>query len=194
MLVNVNDIYCAHVCEQARWARSAGNSAIENLCIIIIKWGMQMAAKIGRVVNRMTTTWASSLPLNKNCQWETTRTGRENKNCQGETTRTGRENKNCQWETTRTGSEREQELSERTRTVNEREQELNCQWERGKKQYYKQNVCVCLPVCASVFCLFVFQSYRTAATKMWNCFFVFSLLNLWFTLWSAQSTLDGRHL
>ena len=34
MLVNV--IYYVHVCEQARWARSAGNSAIENLCIIII--------------------------------------------------------------------------------------------------------------------------------------------------------------
>ena len=35
MLVNVNGIYYVHVCEQARWARSAGNSAIENLCIII---------------------------------------------------------------------------------------------------------------------------------------------------------------
>ena len=35
MLVNVNGIYYAHGCEQARWARSAGNSAIENLCIII---------------------------------------------------------------------------------------------------------------------------------------------------------------
>ena len=34
MLVNANGIYYAHVCEQARWARSAGNSAIENLCII----------------------------------------------------------------------------------------------------------------------------------------------------------------
>ena len=36
MLVNVNVIYYVHVCEQARWARSARNSAIENLCIIII--------------------------------------------------------------------------------------------------------------------------------------------------------------
>ena len=36
MLVNVNGIYYVHVCEQARWARSAGNSAIEKLCIIII--------------------------------------------------------------------------------------------------------------------------------------------------------------
>ena len=36
MLVNVNVIYYVHVCEQARWARSAGNSAIENLYIIII--------------------------------------------------------------------------------------------------------------------------------------------------------------
>ena len=36
MLVNVNVIYYVQVCEQARWARSAGNSAIENLCIIII--------------------------------------------------------------------------------------------------------------------------------------------------------------
>ena len=36
MLVNVNVIYYVHVCEQARWTRSAGNSAIENWCIIII--------------------------------------------------------------------------------------------------------------------------------------------------------------
>ena len=36
MLVNVNVIDYVHVCEQARGARSAGNSAIENLCIIII--------------------------------------------------------------------------------------------------------------------------------------------------------------
>ena len=36
MLVNVNVIYYVHVCEQARGARSVGNSAIENLCIIII--------------------------------------------------------------------------------------------------------------------------------------------------------------
>ena len=35
MLVNVNVIYYVHVCEQARWARSAGTSAIENVCIII---------------------------------------------------------------------------------------------------------------------------------------------------------------
>ena len=34
MLVNVK--YYVHVCEQARWARSAGNSAIENVCTIII--------------------------------------------------------------------------------------------------------------------------------------------------------------
>ena len=36
MLVNVNVIYYVHVCEQAHWARSVGNSAIEKLCIIII--------------------------------------------------------------------------------------------------------------------------------------------------------------
>ena len=36
MLINVNVIYYVHVCEQARSARSAGNSAIENVCIIII--------------------------------------------------------------------------------------------------------------------------------------------------------------
>ena len=36
MLVNINVIYYEHVCETVRWARSAGNSAIENLCIIII--------------------------------------------------------------------------------------------------------------------------------------------------------------
>ena len=35
MLVNVNVIYYVHVCEQARSARSAGNNAIENLCIVI---------------------------------------------------------------------------------------------------------------------------------------------------------------
>ena len=36
MLVNVNVIYYVHVCKQARWASSTRNSAIENLCIIII--------------------------------------------------------------------------------------------------------------------------------------------------------------
>ena len=36
MSVNVNVIYYVHVCEQARGARSAGNSAIENVCIVII--------------------------------------------------------------------------------------------------------------------------------------------------------------
>ena len=38
MSINVNGIYYVHVCEQARWARSVGNSTIENtyVCIIII--------------------------------------------------------------------------------------------------------------------------------------------------------------
>ena len=45
MLVNVNVIYYVHVCEQARWACSAGNSAIENLCIIIIINGMKWTQK-----------------------------------------------------------------------------------------------------------------------------------------------------
>ena len=36
MLVKVNGIRYVHVCEQARWAHSARNSAIENLCIIIV--------------------------------------------------------------------------------------------------------------------------------------------------------------
>ena len=36
MSVNVNGICYVHVCEQARWAHSAGNSAIEKLCIITI--------------------------------------------------------------------------------------------------------------------------------------------------------------
>ena len=43
MLVNVNGIY--YVCKQARWARSAGNSAIENVCVIIYyynKYGEQI--------------------------------------------------------------------------------------------------------------------------------------------------------
>ena len=35
MLVNVNGIYYVHVCEQARWARSAGNSAIEHVCMYV---------------------------------------------------------------------------------------------------------------------------------------------------------------
>ena len=42
-LVNVNGIY--YVCKQARWARSAGNSAIENVCVIIYyynKYGEQI--------------------------------------------------------------------------------------------------------------------------------------------------------
>ena len=43
MLVNVNVIYYVHVCQQVRWARSAGNSAIENLCIIIIIKNKQKA-------------------------------------------------------------------------------------------------------------------------------------------------------
>ena len=36
MSVTVNGIYYVHACEQARWARSVVNSAIENVCIIII--------------------------------------------------------------------------------------------------------------------------------------------------------------
>ena len=36
MLVNVNGVYYVHVCEQARRARSVGNSAREKNCIIII--------------------------------------------------------------------------------------------------------------------------------------------------------------
>ena len=35
-LVNVNGIYYVHVCEQVHLAHSAGNSAIDNLCIIIV--------------------------------------------------------------------------------------------------------------------------------------------------------------
>ena len=36
MLVNVNVIYYVHGCQQVRWARSAGNSAIDFFLIIII--------------------------------------------------------------------------------------------------------------------------------------------------------------
>ena len=36
MLVNVNGMYYVHVCEQAQWAPSAGNSAVEKLCIILL--------------------------------------------------------------------------------------------------------------------------------------------------------------
>ena len=37
MLVNVNGIYYVHVCEQTHSALSVGNSAIENLFIIITR-------------------------------------------------------------------------------------------------------------------------------------------------------------
>ena len=46
MLVNVNGIYYVHVCEQARLARSVGNSAIENLCIIIYYYSVQFQLNI----------------------------------------------------------------------------------------------------------------------------------------------------
>ena len=36
MLVNVNGIYYVHGCEQARWARSAGNSAIEIYVLLLL--------------------------------------------------------------------------------------------------------------------------------------------------------------
>ena len=36
MLVNVNGKYYVHVYEKAHWTLSLGNSAIENVCIIII--------------------------------------------------------------------------------------------------------------------------------------------------------------
>ena len=35
--VNVNGIYYVHVCEQAHWARTAGNSAIENVLLLLRK-------------------------------------------------------------------------------------------------------------------------------------------------------------
>ena len=44
MLVTVNVIYYAHVCEQARWVRSAGSSAIENVCIIYLLWSWRVAS------------------------------------------------------------------------------------------------------------------------------------------------------
>ena len=56
MLVNVNGIYYVHVCEQAHWACSAGNSAIENLCIILLSsdlvggyWGYTVTGCVLRV-------------------------------------------------------------------------------------------------------------------------------------------------
>ena len=49
MLVNnVNVIYFVHVCEQARWARSAGNSAIENLCIIYYYYGQIVSTGLSK--------------------------------------------------------------------------------------------------------------------------------------------------
>ena len=38
MSLNINGIYYAHVCEQARWARSAGNSAIVNLYLLLLSF------------------------------------------------------------------------------------------------------------------------------------------------------------
>ena len=38
MSLNINGIYYAHVCEQARWARSAGNSAIVNLFLLLLSF------------------------------------------------------------------------------------------------------------------------------------------------------------
>ena len=35
MLVNVNGISYVHICKQARLARSAGNNAIENVCMYV---------------------------------------------------------------------------------------------------------------------------------------------------------------
>ena len=55
MLINVNVIYYVHVCEQARWARSAGNSAIENLCIIILFF---MSVWMDVTWRRMMSVWA----------------------------------------------------------------------------------------------------------------------------------------
>ena len=48
MSVNVNVIYYVHVCEQARWARSAGNSAIDNLCIIYYYYYDSTSASLKR--------------------------------------------------------------------------------------------------------------------------------------------------
>ena len=47
MLVNVNGIYYAHVCEQVHSAHSAGNSAIENLCINIYYYLVPKGAQMG---------------------------------------------------------------------------------------------------------------------------------------------------
>ena len=56
MLVNVNVIYYVHVCEQTRWARSVGNNAIENLCIIIIispcQWPPRLSSLLFDFVKR----------------------------------------------------------------------------------------------------------------------------------------------
>ena len=46
MLVNVNGMYYVHVCEQARLARSAGNSAIENVCIIITERNQDVSVAV----------------------------------------------------------------------------------------------------------------------------------------------------
>ena len=52
MLVNVNGIYYVHVCEQMRWAHSAGSSTIENLCIyVLLLLYMGFSERIDTILN-----------------------------------------------------------------------------------------------------------------------------------------------
>ena len=55
MSIKVKGIYYVHVCEQARGARSAGNSAIDNLYIIIITTDNKGAADGSRGLHRSDT-------------------------------------------------------------------------------------------------------------------------------------------
>ena len=66
MSVNVNGIYYVHVCEQARLARSVGNSAIENLCII-------MTSQISTGRHQMTSCMAVQLSRLSNVDLQETR-------------------------------------------------------------------------------------------------------------------------
>ena len=67
-------IYYVHVCEQARWARSAGNSAIENVCVIIIIIAQRLVHCAVAVSTSVLGQSQRQCPLH--CCWATTRSER----------------------------------------------------------------------------------------------------------------------
>ena len=59
----VNGIYYVHVCEQACWARSAGNSTIENLYIILILFLFLSVKLMGHTYNSCLYLWRKQVTL-----------------------------------------------------------------------------------------------------------------------------------